>query len=114
MRSTFILFSRMMGFVERLCNLCLDPAATSTANSTDGTRPTANQFHQGQLCARSLSTFELPALRLVYESICIPGPARLETEQPADEFIYEIKYIPLGPDFDTSRTKYGILADESI
>jgi hypothetical protein len=28
----------------------------------------------------------LPMPRLVYESRYIPGPARLEAEQPADEF----------------------------
>ncbi len=31
-----------------------------------------------------------PVLRLVYESY-IPGPARLEAEQPADEFVYEME-----------------------
>jgi hypothetical protein len=33
----------------------------------------------------------LPLLRLVYESECIPGPAHLEAEHPADEFVYEMK-----------------------
>ncbi len=31
-----------------------------------------------------------PLLRLVYESSHVPGPARLEAEQTADEFVYEI------------------------
>jgi len=31
----------------------------------------------------------VPLLRFAYESECIPGPARLEAEQPADEFVYE-------------------------
>jgi hypothetical protein len=30
-------------------------------------------------------------LRLVYESCCIPGPARPEAEQAADEFVYEME-----------------------
>jgi len=33
----------------------------------------------------------VPLLRLVYESCYIPGPARLEAEQPADEFVYEME-----------------------
>jgi len=32
-----------------------------------------------------------PLLRLVYERCYIPGPAHLEAEQPADEFVYEMK-----------------------
>jgi hypothetical protein len=30
-------------------------------------------------------------LPLLYESSYVPGPARLEAEQPADEFVYEMK-----------------------
>ena len=55
----------------------------------------------------------LPALRLVYESTCIPGPTRLEAEQPADEFVYEIKN-PRSLYYNTSRTNYGIVMDKSI
>jgi len=55
-----------------------------------------------------------PLLRLVYESSYVPRPARLEAEQPADEFVCEIELGPHNLNCDVSPTKYGNFTDESI
>jgi hypothetical protein len=49
-----------------------------------------NKIDVASLCHSITRPLTAPVLRLVYESY-IPGPTRPETEQPADEFVYEIE-----------------------
>ncbi len=49
-----------------------------------------NKIDVTSLCHSVTTPLMAPVLRLVYESY-IPGPTRLETEQPADEFVYEME-----------------------
>jgi hypothetical protein len=49
-----------------------------------------NKIDVASLCHSITRPLTAPVLRLVYESY-IPGPTRPETEQPADEFVYEME-----------------------
>jgi hypothetical protein len=49
------------------------------------------QIKAAPVCIQPPGRLVVALLRLVYESCCIPGPARPEAEQAADEFVYEME-----------------------
>jgi hypothetical protein len=72
-----------------------------------------NKIDVASLCHSITTPLMAPVLRLVYESY-IPGPTRPETEQPADEFVYEMDEIPQRLNCHKPWPSYGNFSDSSI